>query len=89
MILVIDVIIRGICLDFFLCTILYSTLLHLPPLRFHCVGGCGDRTQDCCVFGIALTTRLDLIHIRLDLIKIFIPYFLHIRRQKMLNLITE
>ncbi len=25
----------------------YSTLLHLPPLRFHCVGGCWDRTQDC------------------------------------------
>jgi hypothetical protein len=24
----------------------YSTLLHLPPL-----GGCGDRTQDCCDFG--------------------------------------
>jgi hypothetical protein len=24
----------------------YSTLLHLPPLRFHCVGGCWDRTQD-------------------------------------------
>ncbi len=23
-----------------------STLLHLPPLRFHCVGGCWDRTQD-------------------------------------------
>ncbi len=21
----------------------------LPPLRFHCVGGCWDRTQDCCV----------------------------------------
>ena len=21
---------------------LYSTLLHLPPLRFHCVGGCWD-----------------------------------------------
>ncbi len=29
---------RGILLDFFICT--YSTLLHLPPLRFHCVGGC-------------------------------------------------
>ncbi len=29
----------------------YSTLLYLPPLRFHCVGGCGDRTQDCCDFG--------------------------------------
>ena len=24
----------------------YSTLLHLPPLRFHCVGGCRDRTKD-------------------------------------------
>ncbi len=24
----------------------YSTLLYLPPLRFHCVGGCWDRTQD-------------------------------------------
>jgi hypothetical protein len=23
-----------------------STLLLLPPLRFHCVGGCWDRTQD-------------------------------------------
>ncbi len=23
-----------------------STLLHLPPLRFHCVGGCWDLTQD-------------------------------------------
>jgi hypothetical protein len=26
--------------------VLYSTLPHLPPLRFHCVGGCWDRTQD-------------------------------------------
>jgi hypothetical protein len=23
--------------------LLYSTLLHLPPLTFHCVGGCWDR----------------------------------------------
>jgi hypothetical protein len=30
----------------------YSTLLHLPPLRFQCVGGCRDRTQDCCDSGI-------------------------------------
>ncbi len=29
-----------------------STLLHLRPLRFHCVGGCWDRSQDCCYFGI-------------------------------------
>jgi hypothetical protein len=28
--------------------LLYLTLLHLPPLRFHCVGGCWDRTQDYC-----------------------------------------
>jgi hypothetical protein len=26
--------------------VLYSTLLHLPPLRIQCVGGCWDRTQD-------------------------------------------
>ncbi len=31
----------------------YSTLLHLPPLRLHCVRGCWDRTQqDCCDFDI-------------------------------------
>jgi hypothetical protein len=27
---------------------LYSALLHLPPLRFHCADGCWDRTQDRC-----------------------------------------
>ncbi len=32
--------------------VLYSTLLHLPPLRFHCVGGCWNRTQDICDIGI-------------------------------------
>jgi hypothetical protein len=26
----------------------FSTLLHLPPLRFHCVVGCWDRTQVSC-----------------------------------------
>jgi hypothetical protein len=25
--------------------VLYSTLLHLPPLRFQYVGGCWDRAQ--------------------------------------------
>jgi hypothetical protein len=30
----------------------YSALLHLPPLRFHCVGGCRDRIQDSCDLGI-------------------------------------
>jgi hypothetical protein len=29
-----------------------STLFHLPPLRFHCVGGWWDRAPDCCDFGI-------------------------------------
>ncbi len=37
---------------FFSFYVLYSTLLHLPPLRFHCVRGCWGRTQDCCDFGI-------------------------------------
>jgi hypothetical protein len=43
--------------------ILYLTLLPLPPLRVHCVGGCWDRTQDF-DFGMwqsDATTRLDLI----------------------------
>ncbi len=36
--------------------VLYSTLLHLPPLGFHCVGGCWDRTQDSCDYGIGCQT---------------------------------
>ena len=32
----------------FLFSVLYSTLLHLPPLSLHCVGGCWDRTRNCC-----------------------------------------
>jgi hypothetical protein len=35
---------QGDFLDFY---VLYLTLLHLPPLRFRCVGGHWDRTQDC------------------------------------------
>ncbi len=54
--------------------VLYLTLLYLPPLRFHCVGGCWDRTQDCCDFGIgssdARITRPDLISVDLDLIQL-------------------
>jgi hypothetical protein len=37
---------------FWMFSALYSTLLHLPPLRFHCVVGCYDRTQGRCDFGI-------------------------------------
>jgi hypothetical protein len=33
-----------------------STLLHLPPLNFHCVGGCWDQTQDSCNFSIGTQT---------------------------------
>ncbi len=58
-------------MDFFIT--LFNTMLHLPPLRFHCVGGCWDRTQESCNLDIGchadtLTTRLDLIHTQLDLI---------------------
>jgi hypothetical protein len=35
-------------------SLLYSTLLHLPPFRFHCVGGCWDLTQDSCDLGLAV-----------------------------------
>ncbi len=36
--------------------ILYSALLHLPPLRFHCADGCWDRTQDRCNWCIGSQT---------------------------------
>jgi hypothetical protein len=45
--------------------VLNSTLLHLPPLRFHCVGECWDRIQDCCE--LVIHSLLNLIHSRLDL----------------------
>ncbi len=41
---------------FFSFNVRYSTLLHLPPLRLHSVGGCRDRTQDCCHI-LALAAR--------------------------------
>ncbi len=35
------------------CTLyMYHILLHLLPLRFHCVEGCLDQTLDGCDFGI-------------------------------------
>ncbi len=40
---------------------MYSTLFHLQALRFHCVGGCWDRTQDSCDFGIGSQTTLKLL----------------------------
>ncbi len=53
--------------------ILKGDFFYLPPLRFHFVEGCWDRTQDSYDYGNwlsnALTTRLDLIHTRLDLFK--------------------
>ncbi len=35
---------------FLIFSVLYLDLLHLPPLRFHCVGGCWDRNHDSCDF---------------------------------------
>jgi hypothetical protein len=48
---------------FFLFFVLYSALLHLPPLRFHCADECWDRTPLQLVHwqSDALTTKLDLI----------------------------
>jgi hypothetical protein len=47
---------KGNFLDFFFFYVLYSTLLHLPPLRLTCVGGCWDRTRDSCDYGIDCQT---------------------------------
>ncbi len=41
-------------------SVLYSILHHLPSLRFHCVGGCWDRTQDGCDFDIGSWTLKQL-----------------------------
>ncbi len=41
---------------FFLFFLLYSALLHLPPLRFHCADGCWDRTKDRCNWCIGSQT---------------------------------
>jgi hypothetical protein len=39
-------------LYFFHFHVSYSILLCLPPFRFHCVGGCWGRTQNCCDFSV-------------------------------------
>jgi hypothetical protein len=39
----IDVCKKGNSFEFI---VLFSTLLHLPPLRFHCIGRCWYQTQD-------------------------------------------
>jgi hypothetical protein len=61
---------KGDFLGFF--HVRYSTLRHLPPLRFRCVVGCWDRTQDCCDCCIESQTLYHLDrsppHTRLDLI---------------------
>ncbi len=46
----------GILFRFFFFYVRYSTQLYLPPLRFHCVEGCWDRTQDSCDYGIGCQT---------------------------------
>ncbi len=80
--------------------VLYSTLLHLTPLRFYCLGGCCYWTQGCMqhrwyFFTVRrlihsassplLYTRLDLIHTRLDLIHTLL-YLIHSRWDRRLYL---
>ena len=55
-IFVLILILKGRFLLVLIFLLLYSTLLHLPPLRFHCVGECWDQTQDCCNLGIGSQT---------------------------------
>ncbi len=48
-----------------------STLLHLPPLRFHCSEDAGIEPRTVATLALTArrsTTRLDLVHSRLDLI---------------------
>ncbi len=61
----------------FVSYVLYSTLLHLPPLRFHCVGGMLGSYAGLLRLrhwqSEALTTRLDLIH---NVFSCFILFFI-------------
>jgi hypothetical protein len=41
---------------FLFCSVQYSALLYLPPLRFHCADGCWDRIQDLCNWCIGSQT---------------------------------
>ncbi len=49
------------------CSVLSSTLLYLPPLRFHCVGGCWKKPKRLLRLwhwqSETLTSWLDLIHL--------------------------
>jgi hypothetical protein len=47
-------------------SILYLILHHMQPLRFHCVGGCLDRTQDCFNLGLVVRRSSQLYFMRLD-----------------------
>jgi hypothetical protein len=71
---------KGDFLDFFST---FSTLLHLPPLGFHDVGGFWDQTQDKCIgYQTLVTTLLDLIHSWLVLIRHY--YFITCYRSSLL-----
>ncbi len=51
---------RGIFFEFFkMYSVHNSTLLHPSTIRFECVGGCWDRTQDCCDYGIVINRTVD------------------------------
>ncbi len=71
---------------FFILSALYSTLLHLSPLRFHCVRGCWYRTRNSCDFGIDcqtlyIITRLDDICLQFHLLfnfMIFLYQFIYL-----------
>ncbi len=55
--------------DFLNCfNVLFSTLIHLPPFRLHCVGGCWHATSVLCVRP-SNHSAIDLIHSRVDFIR--------------------
>ncbi len=46
-------------------------MIHLPPFRFHCVGGCWDRTQDSCDCGIGCQTYSNSTYVKSELLEHF------------------
>ncbi len=77
-------------LFFFLCLLFNLTLIHLPPLRFHCVEGCWDRTQHCekSLFVLASSQKIPALRTEIPAVDtrticlLPIPFFLNHPCQK-------
>ncbi len=65
-----------------LAKVLFSTLVHLPPVRFQCVGGCWDWTQDFCIQTIVRHSNFENYLDFLASALVFIMVLFHTKKNK-------